>query len=204
MILCALSTSRSSEQSTKHRSLSENMWKVCLFNSHNNKIARLSNMEDTFVEKFTWCTKVCGLFFLTAIFRCWLAEQANCDDMERRWCFFFSFCEVVWNVNCAITKVWWTEMFPVVLIMTASSYSQFEKGWLHQAFSLKSGMKKGLWGIDYIPPPLPPQNLVKHSSPPPKKRTSNRTTSGKQLIFSVVVVVVLITINKNLSKHLFT
>ena len=48
MILCARSTSRSREQSTKRRSRSENMWKVCLFYSQNNKIVWLSNMADTF------------------------------------------------------------------------------------------------------------------------------------------------------------
>ena len=35
MVLCKRSTSRSREQSTKHRSRSENMWKVCLFYSQN-------------------------------------------------------------------------------------------------------------------------------------------------------------------------
>ena len=46
----------------------------------NNKIVRLSNMEDTVLEKFTKCAKVCG-FFSTVLFECWLAEQANCDHM---------------------------------------------------------------------------------------------------------------------------
>ena len=49
MILCALSTSRSREQSTKRRPSSENMLKVCLFYSQNNKILWLSNMADKFV-----------------------------------------------------------------------------------------------------------------------------------------------------------
>ena len=64
MILCARSTSRSREQNTKRRSRSENMWKVCLFYSHNKKIAWLSNVADTCFEKFTKRAKVCGLFFL--------------------------------------------------------------------------------------------------------------------------------------------
>ena len=38
MILCARSTSRSRELSTKCRSRSENVWKVCLVYSQNNKI----------------------------------------------------------------------------------------------------------------------------------------------------------------------
>ena len=48
MIHCGRSTSRSREQSMKRRSRSENMWKICLFYSQNNKIVWLSNMADTF------------------------------------------------------------------------------------------------------------------------------------------------------------
>ena len=66
MILCALSTSISHEQRTKRRRSSENMWKVCLFYSQNNKIVWLSNVADTFWGKFTRCAKVCGFFFSTA------------------------------------------------------------------------------------------------------------------------------------------
>ena len=69
MILCAHSTSRSCEQSTKCRSRSENVRKVCWFYSQKNKIVWLSNMADTFVEKFMRCTKVCGLFFLDCAFQ---------------------------------------------------------------------------------------------------------------------------------------
>ena len=69
MILCARSTSRSREQSTKRVSRSENMWKVCLFYSQNNKIVWLSNMADTFLEKFTRCAKVCGFPPLDYAFR---------------------------------------------------------------------------------------------------------------------------------------
>ena len=69
MILCARSTSRSSEQSAKRRSRSETMLKVCLFYSQNIKILWLSNMEDTRLEKFTRCAKVCGLFFLDCALR---------------------------------------------------------------------------------------------------------------------------------------
>ena len=73
-ILCACSTSRSREQSTKRRSRSVNMRKVCLFYSRNNKIVRLSNMADTFweihaVRKGLWA------FFLIVLFGCWLAAQ---------------------------------------------------------------------------------------------------------------------------------
>ena len=65
MILCARSTSRSREQITKRRSSSDNMWKVCLVCSQNNKIVWLSNMADTFYEvrKGLWA------FFLDCAFR---------------------------------------------------------------------------------------------------------------------------------------
>ena len=60
--ICTCSTSRSSEQSTKHRSSSEIIRKVCLFYSQNNKIISLSNMADM------RCAKVCGLLFLDCAF----------------------------------------------------------------------------------------------------------------------------------------
>ena len=69
MILCARSTSRSREQSTKHRSRSENMRKVCLFCSQNNKILWLSNMAVTFLDKFTKSARVGGPYFLDCAFR---------------------------------------------------------------------------------------------------------------------------------------
>ena len=68
MTLCTRSTSRSSEQSTKHRSRSENKWKLCLFYSQTNQIVWLSNVADTFLEKFTRCAKVCGLLLLDCAF----------------------------------------------------------------------------------------------------------------------------------------
>ena len=49
MILCARNTSRSREQSKKRRSRSENMRKVCLFYSQNNKILWLSNNADIII-----------------------------------------------------------------------------------------------------------------------------------------------------------
>ena len=84
MILCAPSTSRSSEQNTqKNRSCSENKQKIYLFYSQNNKTVWLSKMEDTFMDKFIRCTKVCELFFLIfVLFGCWLAEQANSNPMD--------------------------------------------------------------------------------------------------------------------------
>ena len=35
-----------------------------------------------FLEKFMRCAKVCGLFFLTVLFGCWLAEQVNSNHTE--------------------------------------------------------------------------------------------------------------------------
>ena len=72
VILCALGTSRSSEQNRKHRSRSENMPKISLLYSQHNKIVWLSNIEDTICEKFTRCAKFCGLFFSDAD---WLGRQ---------------------------------------------------------------------------------------------------------------------------------
>ena len=69
MILCARIISRSREQSTKRRSHSENMRKVCLSYSQNKKMVWLSNMADTSLKLFTWSAKVCGLFFLDCAFR---------------------------------------------------------------------------------------------------------------------------------------
>ena len=84
MILCARTTLRSREQSTKCRSPSENMWKVCLFYSQNNKIVWLSNMADS------WCAKVCGLFYLIVLCGCWLAGQTKSDHVV------VLTCESVW------------------------------------------------------------------------------------------------------------
>ena len=68
MILCARGTSRSREQSTKRRSRSENIWKVCLFYSQNNKIVWLSNMADIFGE-FHEVRKGLWAIFLGCAFR---------------------------------------------------------------------------------------------------------------------------------------
>ena len=71
MILCARSTSRSREQSTKRRSCSKSMRKVCLFYSQNNKIVWLANMTEN-----TKCAKVCGLFSWLCFWDAdWLGKQ---------------------------------------------------------------------------------------------------------------------------------
>ena len=69
MILCARSSSCSSEQSAKRRSCRESMLTVCLFCSHSNKIISLSHMTDMLFEKFLRCTKPCGYFLLDCAFR---------------------------------------------------------------------------------------------------------------------------------------
>ena len=69
MILFARSTLRSSALSMKLEHMKS------LFYSQNNKMVWLSNMADAFfLEKFTRCAKVCGLFFLDCAFQmliCW-------------------------------------------------------------------------------------------------------------------------------------
>ena len=45
------------------------MLKIYLFYSQNNKIVWLSNMADTFLEKFIRCAKACGLYFLDCALR---------------------------------------------------------------------------------------------------------------------------------------
>ena len=70
-ILYACSTSRSREQSTKRRSCSENMWKVCLFFSQNKNIYDYQTWHE--VRKGLWA------FFLIVLSGCWLAGRANSD-----------------------------------------------------------------------------------------------------------------------------
>ena len=72
MILCARSTSRSSEQITKHRYRSKNMQKMCLFYSQVNKIVWLSNMADTILTNSRGAQRYVGFLFLG----CWLAGLA--------------------------------------------------------------------------------------------------------------------------------
>ena len=69
MILCARSTSRSREQSSKHKSSTGNMWKFCSFYDQTNKSLRLSNMADIFLEKFTRRAKFFFFLFLDCAFR---------------------------------------------------------------------------------------------------------------------------------------
>ena len=70
IILCARITSRSREQSTKHRSSCKNIRTFCLVYSHNNKIAWLPNIADKFwgeiheVRKGMW-----AFLFLDCAFR---------------------------------------------------------------------------------------------------------------------------------------
>ena len=64
MILWARSMSTSCEQSAKHRSRSEDMWKVCLFYSQNNKIVWFSNMADTVWRNLRVAQRFVGFLFL--------------------------------------------------------------------------------------------------------------------------------------------
>ena len=72
MILCTRSTPRSSEQSTKHRSCSESMQKVCLFYSQNNKIVWLSNVADIFGKMYEVRK---GLWDFLIVLSDWLGRQ---------------------------------------------------------------------------------------------------------------------------------
>ena len=77
MILCTRSTSTSSEQSTKRRSRSENMRKVCLFYSQNNKIVWLSNMGRHIFLRNSWGAQRFVGFFSWLCFSVtdWLGRQ---------------------------------------------------------------------------------------------------------------------------------
>ena len=77
MTFCAHSTSWSREQSTKRRSRSKNMRKVCLFYSQVNENVWLSNMADTVLRNSWGAQRFVGFFFLIVLFGCWLAGQAN-------------------------------------------------------------------------------------------------------------------------------
>ena len=70
MILCARSLSRSREQSAKRRSSSENMWKVSLYYSQNNKIVWLSNMADIIFRNSGGAQRFVGFCFLVVLFGC--------------------------------------------------------------------------------------------------------------------------------------
>ena len=67
MILCAHSTSRSSELSKKRRSCSENMWEVCMIIKLGRHFLRSSRCA-------------CGLVFLLS--KGWLAGQENSEHMD--------------------------------------------------------------------------------------------------------------------------
>ena len=90
MILCALYIEITWTEDETQITQRQDTWKVCLFLSQNNKIEWLSKMADTFLEKFTRCAKVCGLFFLIVRLGCWLAGQANFNHVILGWIFLVS------------------------------------------------------------------------------------------------------------------
>ena len=81
MILCARSTSRSSEQNTITQIT---QWgRVCKRLVYLLvKIARLYDHQ-TWETRFWRKLKICGIFFLVALSGCWLAGQANSDHVVR-------------------------------------------------------------------------------------------------------------------------
>ena len=144
MILCARSTSRSREQSTKRRSRSESMLTVCLFYNQNNKIVWLSNMADTFLEKFTSCAKVCGLFLLSVFFGCWLAEQTNSNHMVL-FAVVFSYAVVLRYLlfvspvrGCCQPRIVWVTSYPVHLGTDSTMHSPWTQVDPHQRSSSQS------------------------------------------------------------------
>ena len=84
MILWARSTSRSSEQSMKYKSNSENMRKFCSFYSQNSKIVLIIKHGRHFFE-IHQVRKGLWAFFLDVLFGRWLAEQANSDHVVTSW-----------------------------------------------------------------------------------------------------------------------
>ena len=121
MILCARCTSRSSEQSTKHRWCSENMWKVCPFFDQNNKIVWLSNMADTY-EKLKRCAKVSVFFFFYLIVRFgfWLAGQANSDHMVGS--------PTSKSRHCSLNLEYWT-LSDISNLLSGQTFSFWVGGW---------------------------------------------------------------------------
>ena len=104
MILCARSTSTSSgEQSTKRRSRSESMRKVCLFYSQSSKILDYQTWPTHLFEKFMTCAKVCGLFsWLCFTDADWLGRQTpitwlslllNCSSVKGSHDWSCSYCQ---------------------------------------------------------------------------------------------------------------
>ena len=81
MILCACTISTSSEQSTKCRSRSENLQKVCSKSLFKITSVWLSNRRAHFGGN-SWGAQVYGLFFLIVLFECWLAGQTTSDHID--------------------------------------------------------------------------------------------------------------------------
>ena len=87
MILCARSTSRSREQSTKRRSRSENMQKVCLFSNENNKSCDYQTWQTHLLRNSRGAQRYVGFFLLLIVFvGCWLASThiwSSCRDIYK-------------------------------------------------------------------------------------------------------------------------
>ena len=85
MILCACSTSRSCEQSTKHH-WGKNMRKFCLFYRQNNKSMIIKHGRHLFWEIHEVRKRFVGFLFLIVLSRCWLAGQANSNHVVLEHC----------------------------------------------------------------------------------------------------------------------
>ena len=69
MILCVCSMSRSNEECTKHTHTATTC-KRWVYSIAKITIVRLSNLAETFLEKFRRCAKDCGHLFLTVLSAC--------------------------------------------------------------------------------------------------------------------------------------
>ena len=152
-IFCAHSMWRSSERSTKRRSRSENMWKVCLFYSQNNKIEWLSYITaDTFWRNLRGAQRYVGFYFLVVLCGCWLAEQtpvtwivcsSNCAKLPPESVFCLVFNVFYFNghwirdnwATCILVNDTWTEQSPVEVDGTSTKLKQIPQSLPHKPWS---------------------------------------------------------------------
>ena len=96
MILCAHSMSRLRQHSTKRRTRSKNMWKVCLFYSQNNRIVSIiKHGRHIFLTNSRGAQRYVLLLFLIVLFGCLLAGQTNSNHMALSGLLFLVFMWVM-------------------------------------------------------------------------------------------------------------
>ena len=105
---------------SERKTQSKNTRKICFFCSENNKIVRLSNMADTFWEKFTRYAKVCGLFFSMCL--------SDADWLGRRT--LITWLQLLILTSCLKTgdgRRYWEGPFHLLSELWGDSPSLFEK-----------------------------------------------------------------------------